>query len=94
MHPSGLLDLLTAIFEEFWAMSTGFISEHEMPGKHDAIDRDLVKLLLLGLTDAAAAAQLGISLRTVQRRVADLMETAGVTTRIQLGAEAVRRSWA
>ena len=93
VHPSGLLDLLLAIFEEFWTASTGFISERELPGSHDAIDRDLLKLLLLGLTDAAAAAQLGISLRTVQRRVADLMATAGVTTRIQLGAEAVRRSW-
>ncbi len=93
VHPSGLLDLVMAIFEEFWAVSTEFGSEGEMPGSHDGIDRDLLKLLLLGLTDAAAAAQLGISLRTVQRRVAELMETAGVTTRIQLGAEAVRRAW-
>jgi DNA-binding NarL/FixJ family response regulator len=51
-------------------------------------------LLLLGLTDAAAGAQLGVSLRTVQRRVAELMDEVGVTTRIQLGAEAVRRGWA
>jgi len=29
----------------------------------------------------------------VQRRVAELMEKAGVTTRIQLGAEAARRAW-
>ena len=93
LHPSGLLDLVMAIFEEFWAVSTGFLSEDELPGAHDAIDRDLLRLLLLGLTDAAAGAQLGISVRTVQRRVAELMETAGVTTRIQLGAEAVRRSW-
>ncbi|MBM7829398.1 DNA-binding Lrp family transcriptional regulator [Agromyces cerinus] len=93
VHPSGLLDLVIAIFEEYWATSTGFISTGELPGAHDAVDRDLLKLLLLGLTDAAAGAQLGISVRTVQRRVAELMETAGVSTRLQLGAEAVRRSW-
>ncbi|MEF3405467.1 transcriptional regulator TrmB [Agromyces sp. CCNWLW203] len=93
VHPSGLLDLVIAIFEEYWSTSTGFISTGELPGSHDAIDRDLLKLLLLGLTDAAAGAQLGISVRTVQRRVAELMETAAVSTRIQLGAEAVRRSW-
>ena len=93
VHPSGLLDLVMAIFEEYWATSTEFLSGGELPGDHDAVDRDLLKLLLLGLTDAAAGAQLGISVRTVQRRVAELMETAGVTTRIQLGAEAVRRSW-
>ncbi len=93
VHPSGLLDLVMAMFEEYWATSTEFLSGGELPGDHDAVDRDLLKLLLLGLTDAAAGAQLGISVRTVQRRVAELMETAGVTTRIQLGAEAVRRSW-
>lgn len=93
VNPSGLLDLVIATFEEYWATSTEFISTGELPGAHDAVDRDLLKLLLLGLTDAAAGAQLGISVRTVQRRVAELMETAGVATRLQLGAEAVRRTW-
>lgn len=93
VHPSGLLDLVIAIFEEFWTTSTEFVSAGELPGTHDAVDRDLLKLLLLGLTDSAAGAQLGISVRTVQRRVAELMETAGVATRLQLGAEAVRRAW-
>ena len=93
VHPSGLLDLVIASFEEFWTRATEFGSGGELPGEHDAVDRDLLKLLLLGVTDAAAGAQLGISLRTVQRRVSELIETAGVTTRIQLGAEAVRRGW-
>ncbi len=59
----------------------------------DELDRDLLKLLLLGLTDATVGVQLGISVRTVQRRIAELLARAGVTTRIQLGAEAVRRGW-
>ena len=93
VHPSGLLDLAVAAFEDSWSAATDFLSDGDLPPGHDAIDGDLLKLLLLGLTDAAAGAQLGISVRTVQRRVAELMETAGVTTRLQLGAEAVRRSW-
>ena len=92
VHPSGLLDLVSAIFEEYWTSATTFLPIAEAPSAAD-VDRDLLRLLLLGVTDAAAAAQLGISLRTVQRRVSELMETAGVTTRMQLGAEAVRRSW-
>ena len=40
----------------------------------DDIDHDLLQLLLWGVTDAAVAAQLGISLRTVQRRIAELMD--------------------
>lgn len=93
IHPSGLLDLVTSIFEEYWRTATAFLPVAAPLTVDEEIDRDLLRLLLLGVTDAAAASQLGISLRTVQRRVADLMETAGVTTRMQLGAEAVRRAW-
>lgn len=93
IHPSGLLDLVTSIFEEYWRTATAFLPVAAPPTTDEEIDRDLLRLLLLGVTDAAAASQLGISLRTVQRRVADLMDTAGVTTRMQLGAEAVRRAW-
>ena len=93
IHPSGLLDLVTSIFEEYWRAATAFLPVAAPLTAEEEIDRDLLRLLLLGVTDAAAASQLGISLRTVQRRVADLMDTAGVTTRMQLGAEAVRRAW-
>jgi sugar-specific transcriptional regulator TrmB len=93
IHPSGLLDLVIAIFEEYWLSATRFLSLDDVPHTGDRLDRDLLELLLLGLTDAAAAAQLGVSLRTVQRRIAELMDRAQVTTRIQLGAEAVRRQW-
>jgi sugar-specific transcriptional regulator TrmB len=92
IHPSGLLDLVGAVFEEYWASAAAFLPIAAAPSAED-VDRDLLRLLLHGVTDAAAAAQLGISLRTVQRRVAVLMEAAGVGTRMQLGAEAVRRSW-
>ncbi|WP_329226566.1 hypothetical protein OG488_05890 [Streptomyces sp. NBC_01460] len=43
-----------------------------------------------GLTDPTAAAQLGLSPRTLHRR---LMDIAGVRTRIQLGGHAVRHGW-
>ncbi|KRA25888.1 transcriptional regulator TrmB [Microbacterium sp. Root61] len=91
VHPSGLLDLVTAIFEEYWKSATRLLPEDH--ALQDGVDRELLKLLLLGLTDVTIAAQLRISLRTVQRRVAELMGKAAVTTRIQLGAEAVRRGW-
>ncbi len=95
VHPSGLLDLVLAMFEEAWRGAPRLLAEHGEVREPEAgpVDRELLSLLLLGLTDAAAGAQLGLSVRTVQRRVAELMERAGVTTRIQLGAEAVRRGW-
>ncbi|MFN8167867.1 MAG: hypothetical protein U0S36_03690 [Candidatus Nanopelagicales bacterium] len=46
------------------------------------------------MTDQALAGQLGLSLRTVQRRIRVLMDKAGVDTRIQLGWYAGRANWA
>jgi len=95
VHPSGLLDLVVAMFEQAWRDAPRLFADRAevVEPVEEPVDRDLLKLLQLGLTDAAAGAQLGISVRTVQRRVAELMELAGVATRIQLGAEAVRRGW-
>ncbi|GAA4349637.1 helix-turn-helix domain-containing protein [Microbacterium rhizosphaerae] len=90
VHPSGLLDLVTAVFEAFWQSARPLFTADE----EDAVsERELLSLLVVGLTDAAAAAQLGISVRTVQRRISDLSERAGVSSRFQLGVEAVRRGW-
>lgn len=54
----------------------------------------MLALVLAGLTDEAAASRLGVSRRTVQRRIAELMAKAGVDSRIQLGWHAARRGWA
>lgn len=59
--------------------------------------RDLRRFLLQQLADGAhdeqIARNLGISLRTVRRRVADLMLELGADTRFQAGVEATRRGW-
>jgi len=55
--------------------------------------RLLVRQLASGAKDEQIARTLGLSLRTVRRRVADLMIELGVDTRFQAGAEAVRRGW-
>jgi len=55
--------------------------------------RRLLQLLSMGVKDEALARHLGLSLRTVRRRVADLILELGVTTRFQAGMEAARRGW-
>nr|WP_240966196.1 helix-turn-helix domain-containing protein [Streptomyces zingiberis] len=59
----------------------------------DATDLRILSLLLAGLTDASAAKQLDLGLRTVQRRMKRLMELTGVSTRLQLGWQACERGW-
>jgi DNA-binding CsgD family transcriptional regulator len=62
-------------------------------GPLDAVDRKIVALLHVGLTDAAIARQLGMGHRTVQRRLQRLMESVGAATRFQLGWHAATSGW-
>jgi DNA-binding CsgD family transcriptional regulator len=103
LHRSGLLDALDALFETVWQAAhplelsaTG--GEADTPvelgseGPTD-LDRKILALLLAGLTDPTAATQLGLSPRTLHRRLRHLMDMAGVRTRMQLGGYAVRHGW-
>ncbi|MBL1084068.1 helix-turn-helix transcriptional regulator [Streptomyces actinomycinicus] len=98
VHASGLLELLAGLFESVWRealplrLGVAGVPE-ERPDGPDATDLEVLSLLLAGLTDASVAKQLGLGLRTVQRRVRRLMELAGVTTRMQLGWHAWERGW-
>jgi sugar-specific transcriptional regulator TrmB/DNA-binding CsgD family transcriptional regulator len=92
VHGSGLLDALVAFFEASWARA--YPLRPEASGAIDELDARVLSLVLAGLTDQAVASQLGMSLRTVQRRLRVLMRKAGVTTRIQLGWYAGRQGWA
>ncbi|MEU3878053.1 MULTISPECIES: helix-turn-helix transcriptional regulator [Streptomyces] len=87
-----LLDRLVGLFEDAWR--AGRPPRPDDAHGPDPMDLAVLSLLLDGLTDASVAKQLGLGLRTVQRRVKRLMELAGVTTRLQLGWYAAERGWA
>ncbi|MFF3204481.1 helix-turn-helix domain-containing protein [Streptomyces sp. NPDC002962] len=98
VHASGLLELLSGLFESVWRealplrLGAAGVAE-QAPDGPDATDLEILSLLLAGMTDASAAKQLDLGLRTVQRRVKGLMELTGVTTRLQLGWHAYERGW-
>ena len=93
----GLLSALTVLFEEFWDRAI------VVPGAGLApdpvtISSDMARTMLLrqlsrGAKDEQIARSLGVSLRTVRRRMSDLFEELGVESRFQAGVEAVRRGW-
>lgn len=102
VHGGGLLDGLIALFDRVWrdAVPLGLktqgeleraVADHSSP--IDTMDAKIFGLLLAGLTDQGIGSQLGLSLRTVQRRVRALMDLAGVDTRLQLGYQAARNNW-
>jgi len=98
VHPSGLLDALLTLFDLVWQSAFEVVPTEAGMSKRagdqiDEVDARILTLLLAGLTDHAIGGQLGMSLRTIQRRVSALMERARVVTRFQLGHEASRRGW-
>ena len=46
---------------------------------------DMLRLLAHGMTDAAAAARLGLTERTLRRRLSDVMGLLGASSRFQAG---------
>jgi DNA-binding CsgD family transcriptional regulator len=55
--------------------------------------RQLTHLMATGMTDTAIARHLGVSERTVRRRVKDLMDELRVDSRFLAGVRAVERGW-
>jgi sugar-specific transcriptional regulator TrmB/DNA-binding CsgD family transcriptional regulator len=100
LRRSGLLTAVEALFESVWQRAyrlrvdaAGELTE-ERDGPIAELDKNILALLLSGLTDEAVAGQLDLSLRTLQRRVRALMDLAGARTRVQLGWHAARNGWA
>jgi len=92
VRSSALLDALYALFEILWqrGMPVGTPAGRSMADAPDrfglgADGQALLGLMTLGMNDKAIAAELSISLRTLERRVQMLMKTLGARTRFQLG---------
>jgi DNA-binding MarR family transcriptional regulator len=90
IRPSELLDALVALFESYWERATPLLPDG---GVGEEPDRLLLSLFVSGMPDKSIATQLGVSRRTVQRRLDRLMDIAGVDTRPGLAFQAARRGW-
>jgi DNA-binding CsgD family transcriptional regulator len=96
IRASSMLDTLIALFELVWERAVALHSSGELPSPEAGPNEDdaaLLSLLAVGLTDAAIARHLGTHPRTVQRRVRELLDRLGASTRFQAGLQAVRRGW-
>lgn len=83
---------LTYWFEALWVKATP-VPDFDTGEARPDLRRFLLEQLVAGSQDEVIARKLGISLRTVRRRIAALMTELGVDTRFQAGVEAVRRGW-
>ena len=104
LQRSGLLAALDVLFESVWEQAYPLELAHldgeaapsagARAGELTQLDRQILALLLAGLTDQGVATQLDLSLRTVQRRLRHLQDLSGAKSRMQLGWHAARHDWA
>lgn len=93
VQPSGLLSALVALFEQSWQNALPFHGHTTRPGGLPPADRRLLWLLAGGASDDVIARELGISRRTLFRRLQILMARLGVANRFQMALQAQRHGW-
>ena len=94
LHGEGLLAVLVALFEQTWQVAAPF-AEPPSPDICELmpLERALLRLLAQGCTDESAAKRLGVSLRTVRRMTAALLERLDARGRFQAGVRAAQLGW-
>ncbi|MEV6976747.1 LuxR C-terminal-related transcriptional regulator [Kitasatospora sp. NPDC093806] len=91
----GIVASLVALFEQTWetALPLGDDRPEDTGTGLSAGERELLRLLSTGITDDAAAKRLGVSVRTVRRQMAALMERLEAASRFEAGLKAAQRGW-
>ena len=82
------------LFERIWPDAVP-LADRDLPDDTDLSlrEQEMLRLLALGATDEVAAATLDISVRTVRRMVAQIMNRLGARSRFQAGVKAADRGW-
>lgn len=94
LRAKGIVSAVCALFEQVWSRATPFgqsppVDEYGLTPQ----EMQLVQILAEGATDEAAGRRLGVSLRTVRRMMANIMERLEAQSRFQAGVAASRRKW-
>ncbi|MFG2332819.1 helix-turn-helix domain-containing protein [Streptomyces sp. NPDC048604] len=92
----GIVASLVTLFEQTWESAVSLGADPRSGAGETGLspaERGLLKLLASGLTDEAAGKRLGVSVRTVRRQMAVLMDRLDATSRFEAGLKAARRGW-
>ncbi|MFC5220528.1 LuxR C-terminal-related transcriptional regulator [Streptomyces coerulescens] len=83
-----MIDFMRTTFEQAWSRATPFAPEYDPAIVDRTLDDTktaIAQLLVEGLEDKVIARRLGISLRTCQRHISDIMRRLGAKNRLHLG---------
>lgn len=88
-----VIDGLRALFDAFWDRASPYPSERDTAGVLTPYEQYALDLLVAGLKDDDIAARTHVSVRTVRRHVASILDKLGVDTRFAAGVQATKRGW-
>ncbi|MCZ2524801.1 hypothetical protein GQS52_04370 [Streptomyces sp. SCUT-3] len=83
-----IVDFVVSAFEHVWLAAEPFPVDRcrdQLRSVSEEVDQALLRLLVSGEADRLIARRLGISLRTLQRRVSRIVERLGAANRLQAG---------
>jgi len=91
VRSSVLIGALTQYYDQLWASATPVVPSRSPESRGlGAAEREVLALLVHGLKDEAIARHLKLSVRTVRRHIATVMEFVDAPTRFAAGAAAQR----
>lgn len=93
VHGQALVRVLHTFFETWWDMSRMAASEVDSGHTPTGEDLALLQYLSDGAKDDNVARHLGVSVRTVRRKISYLLERLNASSRFQAGVLAARRGW-
>lgn len=96
-HKSGLVSNIIALFEKIWTQADDLLTvtkeaSDAVDGLSEIEQQVLISMCTVG-KDEAGARELGISVRTYRRHVADLLQSLGAASRAQGALRARERGW-
>lgn len=87
------LRLLDALFEHEWSIAVQPEAADGAAAEPEPLDLAVLDALASGAKDEVAARSLGLSVRSLRRRVAELMTRLDAGSRFQAGVRAAERGW-
>jgi DNA-binding CsgD family transcriptional regulator len=93
IHHCGAVVALAALFDSYWRQSVPLSEGSDADRNCTAAELSVLRMLATGAKDEAVARQLGLSVRTVRRCIADLMTRVDASSRFELGVRAVAEGW-
>jgi DNA-binding CsgD family transcriptional regulator/sugar-specific transcriptional regulator TrmB len=95
IHYKSMVRALEELFDVVWEQATPLGGPHPLQADDKPTPRELtlLKMLEQGMTDERMARRMGVSLRTIRRNMADLLQRLNAQSRFQAGVEATRRGW-